>query len=329
MFFRLLIYGFFLTFFLIKNGFLERQILDLTVLLISLFFINKKTLPIFLILICSSLVLYLSNGNVYSFLNLSFLPIVLIGYKPKRKFFSYSAVIFVSLYCFTITFFDFITGNFVEGGDRIGGPFTSSLHLAYFCVFFSYYLAISNIKNNHFFGLLIFICALMSGSRVAAFGVLAMFVFNFDLKRFGYFITLFIPILIYLVLNFELRSFSYIPDAEEVRFAGFLNFYDIIDVKILFTGLGRFTYGATGFRFVGENAFITESSMIMMLYSYGLVFGLVLPILVFRRFYILTRSNGNILHFFTFFLLTIFSPLLDSTAVLFLNMFILSNLNVR
>ena len=329
MFFRFIICCFFLFFFLIKNELVERQILDLSVLIISIFFINIKTLPIFFTLLISSLILYSSNGNIYSFLNLSFLPIILIGYVPKKEFLNYSSVIFITVYCFLITIFDLLSGNFVEGGDRISGPFTSSLHLSYFCVFFSYYLSVKNIRYKYILGLLIFASALISGSRVAALGVLLMFVLNFNFKKLSFFILLIFPVILYLAYKLELRSFSYIPDAEEVRFSGFSNFYNIIDFKILFTGLGRFTYGATGFRFVGENAFITESSMIMMLYSYGIFFGVLLLILVLHSFYILAKSNNNKLHFFIFLILIFFSPFLDSTAVLFLNMFILSNLNVR
>jgi hypothetical protein len=329
MIFRLLIFIFFFAFLLIKYGFLERQILDLTVLILSLFFLNFKTLSIFIILFCSSIILYLTNGNIYSFLNLSFLPIILIAYKPKNDFLNFNTILLITLYTFTITLIDLFTGNFVEGGDRISGPFTSSLHLSYFCVFFSYYISISKLKNKYLLGLLIFICALISGSRVAALGVLAMFFLNFNLKKIAYFLILFVPFIVFIAYKLELRSFSYIPEAEEVRFGGFSNFYNLINFEILFTGLGRFTYGATGYRFVGENAFITESSMIMILYSYGLFFGLFLIILVLYQFYILAKRNNNLYHFFVFFLLFIFSPLFDSTAVLFLNMLILSNLNVR
>lgn len=328
MLFRLLVYIFFLTFLLVKNGLLERQLLDLTVLIASLFFINIRSLPIFLILSISSILLYLNNGNVFSLLNMSFLPIVLLTFKPKKVFLDYNTVLFITLYCFSITVFDLLTANFVEAGDRISGPFTSSLHLSYFCVFFSYYLSLQKENKKYFLGFLVFICAIISGSRVAALGVLAMFMLNFNLKRIGYFIILFIPVIIYFTLKLELRSFSYIPEAEDLRFGGFYNFFKIVDFKILFVGLGRFTYGATGFRFVGENAFITESSMIMIFYSYGVLLGAVLIFFVLKYFYRLTVLKGRLYHFIAFIMLIIFSPLLDSTAVLFLNSLILSNLNV-
>lgn len=281
-----------------------------------------------IMLTISSIYLFFFNGNIYSFLNLSFLPIVLIAYVPKKRFVTPFFALAIVSYVFIMTVYDLYNGNWVEGGDRIAGPFTSSLHLSYFCVFFAYFIANGGLKYRLVLSTLIFISALISGSRVAAVGVILMSTMNFSNKRLLAFILLFLPLILWVSNDYGLRSFTYVPDAEAVRFGGFARFANMLDVELVLKGFGRYTYGATGYRFVGEKAFITESSLMMILYSYGIVIGSVILLMTFYRFYKLTLISSNFRYLLVFILLTIFSPLLDSTAVLFINMLILSNFNV-
>ena len=324
----ILLYIPFLLFFLLKIDIINRFFVDGTLLIISFFFINKKNFIFFLLLILSSIILYLKTFNYLSLLNLSLFPLCLSFSTKFNKniniIYHVKILVFIT---FFITLFDLSIGNFVESGDRIAGPFTSSLHLSYFCVFTTLYLLVIKPKFYFLYTTFLLICCVISGSRVGTIGNLLLLFFSLNNNLKLYFLILVSPFLLFVISKFDIRAFSYIPDAEAVRFGGWVEFVKILNLDWIFTGAGRYRYGATGYRFIGEDAFITESSLLMILYSYGFFIGIFILFYFYVNFYNLLKkfNTPNYYRLLVFF--SIFSPFFDSTAVLFLNMVLLSSLN--
>lgn len=319
-------------FLLVKMDLINRAILDsILLILVSIYYFkNLNYLWLLSGLSLISFFQYISSGNILQFLNLSLISLVLLNYKKNLcdPLFFQKIICFSVLYTFIVVIIDLLLDNYVEAGDRISGPFTSSLHLSYFSVFAAVYF-ISNIEKdfNKFFYLLIIISAIFSGSRIAFIGSLLPIVFKYIMKRGSlkskFYILFFVVTVVFIIIFFELRSISYHSEAENLRILGWIKFYNYIlntEFYNLLFGNGRVNYGALGFRFIGENAFITESSFIMLIYSCGIL-GLYLFFLFVIKVYSL---KIDILTKILIILFSIFSPFLDSPAILVINLIILN-----
>jgi hypothetical protein len=234
------------------------------------------------------------------------------------------------LYTCAMTLFDFVTGAFVEAGDRISGPFTSSLHLAYFLVILSVVVLRSNLRIKIPLIVMLVIAAAISGSRVGLIGCLVSFLAAFGNVSFKVKATIiFALIVVSFTSIIELlpsRGISYHPEAEAVRLYGWVRFYEYLATMELLQALlgnGRLSYGAVGFRFIGELAFITESSFIMLLYSYGLLLGLLMAGFIVYRF--LNLSEISLIIRFMLVGFFIASPFIDSPIIFIINIVLLSS----
>jgi hypothetical protein len=323
-----------LSFLLVKIGYIERFSHEIFLLLIFCFFFFIRIefiLIFFLVAIITVIQIFFSNNFEY-IVNFSILPLsalfinnTLIRIKILNK-----VLQILVLYTFILTITDFISGTFVEGGDRISGPFTSSLHLSYFLVFLSLIITHSNMRANVIFSLMIMIIisSFISGSRVATVSSLIFFLFFFYKQSANYkiIIILFLSILfIGGLFNFlPTRGLSVIVEAEEIRIQGFISFYHnlfLLQPEQVIFGNSRYNYGALGYKF-NDLVFGTESSAIMLIYSYGLILGSFFVFVVILRF--LSLNKVNIFLRLLLIVCFIFAPFFDSPSLSIINLTLLS-----
>jgi hypothetical protein len=321
-------------FLLVKIDLLNRALADGVALSFFLLFcLNRLGFIVisFMVAFITSFHILLSGAYLH-ILNFSILPIAALTFSSPliSKNTLYKVIPILVFYTFLMTLFDFITGAFVEAGDRIAGPFTSSLHLAYFLVILAVVTLSSNLKTKIPLIIMLIISAAISGSRVGLVGCLICFLAmfnnaNFKIK-FGIIIILITVSFTSLVELLPSRGLSYHAEAEAVRFYGWVRFYEYLismDISQALIGNGRLNYGAVGYRFIGELAFITESSFIMLLYSYGLPAGLIMASLIIYRFINLQGISLLVrLMLVGFFMV---SPFIDSPAIFIINMALISS----
>lgn len=320
-----------LSFSLVRYGVLDRQILDLTLFVcIFIFCFFYKELWLFILLIILFNIWQAAGFNdLYWLLNFTVVPLVMLRSKENiiptnfLREFSFILVAFV----FVKTIFDLIVGDFVEGGDRIAGPFTSSLHLAYFCVVYSFVISIIKPPNYILQVILLLIAAGISGSRVGAIGVFSILFLQISVKA-RYLIVFLVGSYIFTNGIPEIRVLSYIPDAEDIRFGGFLRYVEDVlfnDLVGTLLGYGRKNYGAVGFRFFGDDVFITESSLIMFLYCYGVILGMYFFYYMSSSIIKIGKLQGQYISSLIIIFFVILSPFVDSPAIFFINVTLLSS----
>ena len=321
-------------FLLVKLDLFNRAVADgIALILFCLYCLNRLGfIFVFFIIFAITSLHVLLSGSVLHAVNFSILPIAALTFKTSllSKSALNKVLPFLVLYTFVMTLIDFITGAFVEAGDRISGPFTSSLHLAYFLVILSLVLLQSNLKIKVPLIAMLVISAAISGSRVGLIGCLVIFLSAFNSVNFK---TKVMIIFALVALSFtsliELlpaRGLSYHAQAEALRLYGWVRFYEYLnfmDISQALIGNGRLSYGAVGYRFIGELAFITESSFIMLLYSYGLFLGFLMALFIIYRF----LSLNGISFIVRFMLVGFFiaSPFIDSPMIFILNIVLLSS----
>jgi hypothetical protein len=323
-----------LSFLLVKIGYIERFSHEIFILsLFCLFFFTRIEFIVIFILVAIITVIQIFFSNNFQYIvNFSILPLsaLFITNTLIRKKILNKVLKILVLYTFILTITDFFSGAFVEGGDRISGPFTSSLHLSYFLVFLSLIITHSNMRVCVIFSLMIMIIisSFISGSRVATICSLIFFLFFFYKTSTNYKI---ISILILSILfigglfNFlPTRGLSIIVEAEEVRIQGFINFYHnlfLLQPEQVIFGNSRYNYGALGLR-VNDFVFITESSFIMLIYSYGFILGSFFVFAVILKF--LSLNEVNILLRLLLIACFIFTPFFDSPSLSVINLTLLS-----
>jgi len=319
----------FALFFCVRYLGLERQVLEAYLLLILLIgsFNHKSFWSFSATIFIFTSVQLVWNLNYLWVLNFAILPLAILNRNtPIITTEQFERFIpFVASYVFIKTIADLAQGQYVEGGDRIAGPFTSSLHLAYFCVVTSCVVANLKIKYRKIIITSFFVCAAVSGSRIGALGTFLVLIAQYPVQVR---ITLIASIaaLALTTLTENIRVVSYIPEAENIRIQGFFNFFGWVRdselYQVLF-GMGRMSYGAIGYRMFGEDAFITESSLIMLLYCYGIL-GLYIYYYFVQKIYKISRNLENGFLLFIPIGFAIISPFIDSAAILTMNMAMIS-----
>lgn len=308
---------------------LERQILDAYLLLIFLIgSLNQRSFWIFTaILFAFTSIQLVWNLNYLWALNFTILPLATLNRTtpiiPTKQFKRF--IPFVASYVFIKTMVDLAQGQYVEGGDRIAGPFTSSLHLAYFCVVASCVVANLKIKYSTTIIASLFACAAVSGSRIGALGTFLVLIAQYPI-HIRIILIASIGVLTLTALSEYIRVISYIPEAEDIRIQGFVNFFDWAgnsEILHVIFGMGRMFYGAMGYRMFGETAFITESSFIMLLYCYGAL-GVYIYYYFANNTYKISKTLNNGYLLFIPVGFSLISPFIDSAAILTMNMAMIS-----
>lgn len=242
----------------------------------------------------------------------------------------------------------------VSRDGRPSGPFTSSLHLAAFCLFASI-SSIRYIKRPTFavfINIFILLIALASGSRAIAIAVLLISVyllievFTHMGKKILQGLVILSPLLA-LASLFQGKMLSEVAsifsgplagrlgvdlsEADAVRVSAVQEYFSYISssfgnlLQFLFYGFGRFRYGAFGFAIqkddipvIGTDVIITESSVLMILFSLGVVLGvfLVLRLIIFFLKFFKSSGTSPAKYVGLLALLLLFtSPLLDSISL--------------
>lgn len=242
----------------------------------------------------------------------------------------------------------------VSRDGRPSGPFTSSLHLAAFCLFASI-SSIRYLKRPSFavlINIFILLIALASGSRAIVIAVLLILVyllievFTHMGKKILQGLVILSPLLALAslcqgkMLSELSSSFSGplagrlavdLSEADAVRVSAVQQYFSYISssfenlLQFLFYGFGRFRYGAFGFAIqkdnnpvIGTDVIITESSVLMILFSLGVVLGVFLVLRLIFFFFKFFKSSGASPVKYVGFLALLFlftSPLLDSIAL--------------
>ena len=316
----------------VKFDVIQRELVDFYALFSTLILTFHKVKSIIFIGFLLSITMFqiVTTNILLNVLSLSIYPIITLGMLKTHRVASFHQFLFfISVYIFGWTLFDLITNNIVEGGDRYSGPFTSSLHLSYICVAISIVLAGFNTKRSTLSGVMIILSAAISGSRVALVGSLVPFGMSklFNTSKYSKIFGILLVIIGMFVISrfITIRGFIYLPEAEQIRFYGWVRFYNYLleaDLAQYFLGNGRASYGAVGFRLFGDKVFITESSFIMLIYCYGILFGLLLSSYFLYKLFTLETFLFVKIMISGFFLIT---PFIDSVAILCLNAVLLSN----
>lgn len=315
----------------------EAFILALIVFYVSLY--RTGLIFIFFLIMHATLLSLLSPESFSDFLfknlstTLTIAPLALLICRPKKILSSenaLNALLGIYFVVFLVVLWNVTFWVYEEPGGRFSGPFKNSLHLSYFLIF-------GNIVAHHLRPKIFIRLALASGfifmawatgSRIAFAGVLAVNAWHL-LKISGPYVRIFTAVLTsYIVFAFagKTRVLSIIPAAEYERFMGWVRWGEVIQLDVFqaIIGSGRWTYGAVGARFIGNESFITESSFIMLLYSYGMIFG---GVLVFVFVYGISRSNIDLPEKFLLIVFFALSPFIDSPSVFVANMLMLFILN--
>lgn len=316
----------------VKFDVIQREAVDFYALFSTLLltFYRVKSIIFIGFLVSITLFQIVATDILLNVLSLSIYPIITIGILKTHRTENFQKfMFFLSMYIFIWTLFDLITHNYVEGGDRYSGPFTSSLHLSYVCVSISIVLAGMKTTASTLSGAMIILSAAISGSRVALVGSLVPFMMSklFNSSIFSKLLSTLLIITGIVILSqfITIRGFIYLPEAEQIRISGWIKFYNYLleaDLTQYIYGNGRASYGAVGFRFFGDKVFITESSFIMLLYCYGVLFGLLLSSYFIYKLVTLDTFLLVKIMILGFFLIT---PFIDSVAILCLNAVLLSN----
>ncbi|BDT78443.1 hypothetical protein [Polynucleobacter yangtzensis] len=314
---------------LVRYEVIDRQLLDayLLVCLVIFSYDQRSFWKFGAIIFAFTSMQLMWNLNYLWVLNFTILPLAILNRTtpiiPTKQFKRF--IPFVASYVFIKTMVDLAQGQYVEGGDRIAGPFTSSLHLAYFCVVASCVVANLKIKYSKIIIASLFACAAASGSRIGALGTFLVLIAQYPI-HIRIILIASIGVLTLTALSEYIRVISYIPEAEDIRIQGFVNFFDWVgnsEILHVIFGMGRMSYGAMGYRMFGETAFITESSFIMLLYCYGALGGYIYYYFANNTYKISKKLNKGYLLFIPVGFALI-SPFIDSAAILTMNMAMIS-----
>lgn len=206
-----------------------------------------------------------------------------------------------------------------------GGPFPSSLHLSYMLVTLSLIIYLDKSPTAHIFLFVIFCMAILNGSRTSF--IFSSILLLLTLKELPIKLQFFYALAaITFFLAFSIRSVGFELGNDDVRINGYFRYMDNLTVTNFIFGEGRASYGSIGIRVNGkENIFISESSIIMLLYCHGIIitFMLLKPIFV-KLYFIGTSARRNIVPVFLMFGIFITVPFFDSLGIGVINAFFLN-----
>jgi hypothetical protein len=290
----------------------------------AFFMLDKKSFSILCLLALFSLL----HWRLYEDIVWNIATVSLIIYSSKKKLITSNNL---SLLTQSIVIVLVVFVLFNEINDfkieifKNGGPFPSSLHLAYILVTLSLIIYLDKPPTAHIFLFVIFCMAILNGSRTSFIfsGILLLL----TLKELPIKIQFFYALAaIVFFLAFSIRSIGFELGNDDVRINGYFRYMDNLTVTNFIFGEGRASYGSIGIRVNGkENVFISESSIIMLLYCHGaiLTFLLLKPIFI-KLYFIGTSARRNIVPVFLMFGIFITIPFFDSLGIGVINAFFLN-----
>jgi hypothetical protein len=306
---------------------LERSTVEAILIVACLIFFDKNcVLPI--MVISGLMVLHWVCGNDLYYYDLANIPLVIMF--TKKISISKKQLHYVLLYQILILSFflglNEALGLYVED-MRNPGPFASSLHLSYFLICISFGLFITNPIFFYLANSVCVILAILSASRASIIFCFATYCFWLQRYRRPLAFSLFIVVCIF-YYGFGRRSLGIEDGNDNVRLMGYLNFFNSLKIENIFYGIGRSEYGSIGIRLHGkESVLVTESSLLMMIYTQGILF----TAFFFARFlHILWQISSSVRDGFFIFLiwlaLIFLVPFLDSPSISFLNLMLLKSI---
>ena len=303
-------------------------------ILTAAFILDKKGLLLLLLLITTSLL----NSSIFNDLIWNMATISVVIYSSEKRLINTGELnnlvkgIVILLFVFVLVneIIDFKIEIF-----KNGGPFPSSLHLSYLLISLSLIIFVSKIPAAHIFLFMLFSMSIFNGSRAsflfsASLLILSLIKLPNKLKIFYTLMSILI------IWNFSIRAIGYESGNDGMRLYGFLNYLSRVDVANFLIGEGRANYGSIGMRANGvemgmyattKDVLITESSLIMLLYSHGIIFALVLLKPIFFNLYSLVKSSKrNFIPVLLMFILFLLVPFFDSPGIGVINAFLLNQM---
>jgi len=303
---------------------LERSIVEAILIAACLVFFDKNCrLP--MIVISSLMLVHWVCGNDLFYYDLANIPLIIMF--TKKISISKRQLYYVLLYQILILSFflglNEALGLYVED-MRNPGPFASSLHLSYFLICISFGLFITNPSFFYLANSICVILAILSSSRASIIFCFATYCFWLQRYRRPLAFVFFIVVCIF-YYSFGKRSLGIEDGNDNVRLMGYWNFFNSLQIENIFYGIGRSEYGSIGIRLHGkENVLVTESSLLMMIYTQGILF----TTFFFGKFlHIVWQISSSVRDGFFIFLiwvaLILLVPFLDSPSISFLNLLLL------
>ena len=129
-------------------------------------------------------------------------------------------------------------------------------------------------------------------------------------------------------MKFSIRDIGPELGNDDVRLNGYLNYLDLVTPTNFIVGEGRASYGSVGVRVYGkDNVFISESSIIMLLYSHGIFLTIILLKPILLNLYALARAaTRNIIPIFLMCGLFLTVPFFDSLGIGVINAFLINQM---
>lgn len=248
---------------------IDRSIVEALIIIACFIFFDRHCIfPLLLVLVVMAV--HALNGNHFYYYDLANIPLILLFTKKiavNRTQLNF--IIFVQI-IILIAFVSFneIFGLYVDN-MRNPGPFASSLHLSYFLICICFALFASNLNSFYLANFLCILLAIMSASRAAILFCYATYLIRLHrVRKILPFLYLILACVIY--YYYGRRSLGLEAGNDDIRLMGYKNFFSSISFENLFFGLGRSEYGSVGIRVHGkENILITESSLLMLIYTQG------------------------------------------------------------
>lgn len=302
----------------------NRILVEGIMVIIAFFMLDKKSFLILGLLALLSLV----HWKIFEDILWNIATISLIIYSSKKKLITASNLLLLTknivIILVVFVVFNEITDFKIEIFKN-GGPFPSSLHLSYVLVTLSLIIYLDKSPTAHIFLFVIFCMAILNGSRTSFIfsGILLLLTLKELPIKLQFFYAL---AAIVFFIAFSIRSIGFELGNDDVRINGYLRYLDNLTVTNFIFGEGRASYGSIGIRVNGkENVFISESSIIMLLYCHGaiLTFLILKPIFI-KLYFIGTSSRRNIVPVFLMFGIFITIPFFDSLGIGVINAFFLN-----
>ena len=304
----------------------SRIYLEGVMVVLAFSMLDKKALSILALLAATSLFHWTLSGNIAW----NIATISLIIYSSEKQLITADNLVFLAKGTVIILLAFVITNEINDFKIEIfknGGPFPSSLHLSYVLVTLSLLIYIDKSPTAHIFLLCIFLMAVLNGSRASVIysGVLLILL----LVKLPLKIQVFYLLAAILIFwNFSIRAVGLELGNDDVRMSGYLNYMELVTPTNFIVGEGRANYGSIGIRVYGkENVFISESSLIMLLYCHGIFLALILLKPIFLKLYALARAaKRNIIPILLMYGLFLTVPFFDSLGIGVINAFLINQM---
>ena len=301
---------------------------------IAALMLDKKALLLLLLL----MIISLFNSPILSDLIWNMATISVVIYSSKKRLINISELTNLAKGIVILLFGFVLINEIIDFKIEIfknGGPFPSSLHLSYLLISLSLIIFVNKTPTAHIFLFMLYCMSIFNGSRAslifsASLLILALIKLPNNLKVFYALMSILI------FWNFSIRTVGYELGNDDIRLEGYLNYLSKVDISNFLIGEGRAKYGSIGIRANGfENAImayekgilITESSLIMLIYSHGIIFALVLLRPIFFNLYTLAKSaKRNIIPVLLMIVLFLLVPFFDSLTIGVINAFLLNQM---